>query len=270
LLLLPTLISAEPTPSIVSDWEKVLDNISAELPRPKISQFKASDYLQRGIEEYQASSWEKALDNFLLAKNAGVRNPDLFYNIGNAYFMSGDIPMAIVYYKRALRLNSAHLPSKKNLEFVLSMTRDAQSLPEDHLLDSFIEKAFYHFSINSLMVISLIIFATIIIIIHIQWRFVAMDRTVWRFINFILLFFLLGTVGITASRIYVAHIEEGVITENYVNVFSGPSENFTRLFTIHSGTVLKIQNQQAEWTQMTTLTGYSGWVKTQSFVRVKE
>jgi len=231
---------------------------------------QAEEYLQNGVFEYQNNNFSQALDNFLLAENSGVKNPDLYYNIGNAYYMLNRKPHAIVYYKRALLMDSAHKDAAKNLEYVLSLTTDSQTNEGENLLGSLMERAFYYFSINTLLLIFLGLFAIFIVIIHIQWRSVNTDTTMLRFINFIVLFILLFFAGVICSRLFLVNHNEGVITENTVYVFSGPSESFTRLFTIHEGTVLKIKQQQENgWTQMTTTSGWSGWIKTESFLRVK-
>jgi uncharacterized protein YgiM (DUF1202 family) len=87
----------------------------------------------------------------------------------------------------------------------------------------------------------------------------------------VLLFVFLIVTTLLISRIYViANNNEAVITETAVNVMSGPSEGFTRLFTIHTGTVIKIQQTDGDWVQMRTLTGYSGWIPTETFCRVRE
>ena len=241
--------------------------LSAQLVRETIS---VENYLQIGVIEYNNNNFEKALDNFLLAENTGLINPDLYYNIGNAYFMLNNIPMAIVYYKRALLLNSSHSPARKNLDFVLTITRDSQAQQNENLLNNMIIKAFYYFSLNTLLFIILIIITLIIAIIHIQWRMVNSDRTILRFTNFILLFILLIFIGLAGTRYHLINVDEAVITNDTVYVYSGPSENFTRLFTIHEGTVCKIQREEAGWTQMTTMSGFSGWINSDTYLKIKK
>ena len=115
----------------------------------------------------------------------------------------------------------------------------------------------------------MMILFVIVLLIHIQWRYPNLDRTFIRFANFMLVFIWLGLAGLTIARISMVRTNnEAVVIENTVNVYSGPSESFTRLFTIHEGTVLRIQNEEAGWTQITTLSGYSGWVESEVFKRV--
>jgi uncharacterized protein YgiM (DUF1202 family) len=229
------------------------------------------------VLEYQNNNFEKALEMFQKAQSTGIQNPDLYYNIANTYYklyeqkskIPETLPNAIIYYKKALLLDSSYQPAKDNLNFVLSVTRDQQIDEEENFMTTLIENTYYFFSINALLIICLAILVLIVLLIHIQWRFVA-DRTVLRFVNFVLLFIFLCVGGVTFSRIYqVQNNSEAVIVENTVYVFSGPSESFTRLFTIHEGTVMKIHKQELGWTQISTLSGYSGWIKADTFKRVQ-
>jgi len=226
------------------------------------------EYLQNGVFEYQNFNFSQALDNFLLAENVGIKNPDLYYNIGNSYYMLNNKPMAIVYYKRALQQDSSHKAAQNNLNYVLDQTTDSQTDETENLLNTVMMRGFYFFSINALLIILLVLFAIFIAMIHIQWRFISLDPTVLRFVNFCVLFILLFFLGVLGARLFLVNDNEGVITNQTVYVYSGPSESFTRLFTIHEGTVLKIKTTEGDWTQMTTMNGFSGWIENSSFVRV--
>jgi tetratricopeptide (TPR) repeat protein len=66
----------------------------ADLTRPFIN----------GIKQYKAAEFKEAAASFEAIAAAGVVNPDLFYNIGNAYLKAHDLGNAILWYERAKRL----------------------------------------------------------------------------------------------------------------------------------------------------------------------
>ena len=229
------------------------------------------DFLRTGVIEYQNNNFIGALENFLAAESAGLSNPDLYFNIGNTYFRLNNLPFAIIYYKRTLLLNSSHTGASRNLDFALSITRDRQVDGEENFVSNFIIRMVYLFSINTLMVLVLVLLAVIVCLIHVQWRFVNLDRTVLRFVNFLLLFIWFGLSGLTVSRILLMNNNnEAVVVDNTVYVYSGPSDSFTRLFTIHEGTVLRIQREENGWSQVSTMSGFSGWIESESFQRIRE
>jgi len=246
-----------PSPNIVAEMSPSPNNIA--------------DFINAAVIDFQNNRFIEALENFHLAEQMGLSNPDLYFNIGNTYFRLGNLPYAIIYYKKVLLLNSSHKGATNNLEFALSLTRDRQVDGEENFVSNFVINTVYLFSINTLLVLILILLAIIIIIIHIQWRFPYMDRTVWRFVNFMLLFILLGVSGLTISRIsLVNNNKDAVVVQSIVNVYSGPSESFTRLFTIHEGTVLRIQREENGWSQVSTMSGFSGWIESESFRKIQE
>ena len=229
------------------------------------------DYLKEGVNAYQNNNFMQALDYFLIVENNGLHNPSLFFNIGNAYYRNNQIANAIIYYKKALLLDSSFKPAKTNLDFMLSITQDKQTDLEEHTMTKFLQNNYYYFSINTLIIICSILLLFIILIIHLQWFFRDKDNTIFRFINFVLLFVFIGVTSITITRIYlVKNNHEAVIIDGTVYVYSGPSESFTRLFTIHEGTILKIQKEDLNWTQISTLSGYSGWIDANTYKKIQE
>ena len=228
------------------------------------------NYLQEGINAYQNNDFRQALDYFLIVENNGLKNPSLYFNIGNAYYRNNQIANAIVYYKKALLLDSSFRPARNNLDFMLSITPDKQTDLEEHAMSKFFQNGYYFFSINTLIIISSILLFLIVLFIHLQWFFTDKDNTFFRFINFVILFIFIGFTSITITRIYsVKNNNEAVVIDGTVYVYSGPSESFTRLFTIHEGTVLKIQKEELYWTQVSTLSGFSGWIDVESYRKIK-
>jgi len=229
------------------------------------------DYIRMGILEYQNNNFDIALNHFQAAENKGLSNPDLYFNIANCFYRLNNIAYSIVYYKKALLLNSAHREAKQNLDFMLSITRDKQIDLDEGFMNNLMTTAFYSLSINSLLSICLILLMVLVLNIHIQWFFVNLDRTILRFVNFVLLFLLLGLSGLVLSRVQMVNKNnEAVVVENTVYVYSGPNESFTRLFSVHEGTVLRINREEADWVQITTLSGFSGWINSNVFVRIKD
>ncbi|MDD4155140.1 MAG: SH3 domain-containing protein, partial [Candidatus Cloacimonetes bacterium] len=210
-------------------------------------------------------------------KEHGLNNPDLLYNIGNTYFRLDNIPQAIIYYKRALLLDSSYKPAKENLNYAMSLTQDIQSIENNSFLNKFSTKIINTFSINTIFFFIVILLSIIIIFIHLQWidsnRKIStlIDKAILRFINYVLIFILLLFLGLGITRInFVNNFNEAVIFDTISNVYSGPAESFTRLFTVHQGTIIKIHKEENEWSQISTLTGYNGWIKNNSYHKVKE
>lgn len=64
---------------------------------------------------YQAGEWQVAITQYEELVAANVVHPDLYYNLGNAYFRTGKLGPAIYNYERALRLDPGFADSHHNL-----------------------------------------------------------------------------------------------------------------------------------------------------------
>ena len=85
----------------------------------KATEVRAEDSA-RAIELYN-----KAIIHFESIINAGkLRNGKLFYHTGNAYFLTGDIGRAILYYKTAIKYIPGDENLIQNMAFVKSMRED--------------------------------------------------------------------------------------------------------------------------------------------------
>ncbi len=69
-----------------------------------------------------------------LVKNG--RSSDVYYNLGNAYYRSGNLAQAVLAYERALRVDPSNKDARINLDFVNSKLEDK---PEDN--NSFLTRA---------------------------------------------------------------------------------------------------------------------------------
>ena len=57
-----------------------------------------------GVHNYKTEDYEAAIVEFSKIVDAGIRNGNLFYNLGNAYLRNGDVGYAMLWYERALKL----------------------------------------------------------------------------------------------------------------------------------------------------------------------
>ena len=236
-----------------------------------IGESKIDEMFQNALNEYETKNYESALRDFLSVENEGLINADLFYNIGNCYFRLHQIGRSILYYKKALKIESDHASARKNLEFALTLTKDKQEIGSEDVIRSFREKLFDSISINLLAVIALIIFGLIILltcfmIVYYRNR----ERTVPIFMTTVLIFFLLIflLLGFLKWRAYHFQIEGVILTTSAIG-YSGPSEDFTRVFTIHEGMIFEIEREEGNWSLIKLSNGLGGWVNKETFELIK-
>jgi tetratricopeptide (TPR) repeat protein len=216
-----------------------------------------------GIENYQNKKYKQALKDFKKIEKTGLNDDKIYYNIGNCYFRLGKLGHAIQYYKIALKVNPNNEKVRKDLEYVLTMTKDKQNLEEISLTEKTLLKIYNFFSPNFSAILSLLFFGGIILIVNIIiMKFRGREKTIpiFIFIILLILFIIFSSFSYLKWKNY-HNVNEGVLLSSVEPGFSGPSEDFTRVFTIHEGMIFKIVKSDGDWTQIQLNNGLGGWIK---------
>src|SRR2546430_3835043 len=80
-------------------------------------------------QEYAAGDFKAAIENYEELVRSGQDTPNLFYNLGNAYFRSNDFGRAILNYERALALDPRHPEAAANLRIARDEARALELAP---------------------------------------------------------------------------------------------------------------------------------------------
>ena len=86
-----------------------------------------ADLFRQGNEAYRQSDYQQAIEAYTAVLDAGYENADLYYNLGNAYYRTEQMGMAVLCYERALRIEPGFAEAKQNL--ALANARTEQEPP---------------------------------------------------------------------------------------------------------------------------------------------
>lgn len=225
---------------------------------------------QEAITAFEARDYQTSLEKFITLENEGIKNADLFYNIGNCFFRLDQRGPAILYYKKAMKLDSRHQAAKRNLEYVLSFTQDKLMTEEPDLLSALWQKIISSLSLDFLAVIIFILILGLILVINIMiWSYRGRDKSVPVFITTLLLVFMAVAIFFTSIKWQQYSAEdEGVLLAASAIGYSGPSEDYTRVFTIHEGVVFEIERSEEEWSLIKLPNGLGGWIRKDAYALV--
>ncbi|HID94091.1 MAG TPA: tetratricopeptide repeat protein [bacterium (Candidatus Stahlbacteria)] len=207
---------------------------------------------------YQQGAYQEALDRYTTLSVNGIEHSALYYNIGNCYYKLGKIGKAILFYKRAKKLN----PWDKDIEFNLNFARSNRidQLKElrkpkfVELILRFIHKIGPNLSLLSASAIYFLIF--IILTISLFFK-----KQIFRHINLVLLVALIFFIVLASVNIRRINQREGVLLKQEGNVRSGPSPDYTLIFTVHEGMEFRILEQREDWARILLPNGMEGWLK---------
>jgi uncharacterized protein YgiM (DUF1202 family) len=62
---------------------------------------------------------------------------------------------------------------------------------------------------------------------------------------------------------------EAVILSTSVIGYSGPGEDFTRVFTIHEGMIFTLERDEDNWSLIKLENGLGGWIKKDTYIRIE-
>jgi hypothetical protein len=213
-----------------------------------------------GNAAYEAGDYGAAIDRYMEVVNAGIVHRDLYYNLGNAFFKSGELGHAVLWYERALELDPRNDDVRANVAVVRAMLRDQQLLPARGGVRDVLMGWHRRLSAGESVAVACVFYALFTLgalcLIFRRSRLVA---SVYRFASWVSpgRLFGLGMAGdvllgmATAAALALlfagsayARVHEknvharGVVVSEEVSVFSGPSRDSTIQFKIHEGTIV--------------------------------
>lgn len=197
---------------------------------------------QQADSAYNKEDYRMAIRLYLQAIDSDGVSPEIYYNLGNAYFRINELGRAVLYYQRALNLDPSMDDARSNLEFVKTRIIDK---PEDDssFLSNLHKRILAAFSPDAWAWIAFAMFALLIgcVAVYIFSRNVMLRKTGF-FGGFVVLVVTIYAVTIayqaaTASK----RTDMAVVivpTANLRSVPGATSDN--KVIPIHEGTILEI------------------------------
>lgn len=217
-----------------------------------------------GTAAYADGDWDGAVGAWTSVEALGLEAPELYYNIGNAYFKDSDYAHAILYYERALKLDPSYSDARFNLEFAQGFIQDRiESVPE-FFLKTWTRKLSYLMSSDSWAALFFVFMAVCLAcaLLFVLGR-AAGRRRAGFFCGIAALVLALACLGFSASQKsdwYKA--DSAVVTVPVSSVKSSPGAGSAKdLFILHEGTKVRLLDSVGEWDNVELSDGRQGWIK---------
>jgi tetratricopeptide (TPR) repeat protein len=218
--------------------------------------------MQQANKAYQENQFEAAVALYTQIIDMQFESAILYYNLGNAYFKSGDNARALLWLERANRLSPSNEDIIHNISFIHQKLIDKiEVMPELFIVKwwNSCSKLLTgnQWAIGSIVACSLLVLCLLfILLIRFSWV-----RSVSIFVMIIALFF--GSFAILFSKKETSRYiqnPEGIIMSYVVTVKSTPTEKGSDLFVIHSGLKVGITDRLNEWIEIRLPNGEKGWI----------
>lgn len=224
---------------------------------------QAAIMLDSANTAYSKGDFSKAIELYEGIANKGLESSELYFNIGNAYYKSNNIALAILYYERAKKLNPSDEDITVNLKLANQKVEDKiEAAPQlfltqwkNGIVDLMSEKAWSIFCII-LLAIALILFSIFI---------TSGNRSLKQagfFGGMVLIISAFVTLFIAQQKYTQSkYNSDAIITSASVTVMGSPSEKGTKLFILHEGIKVNVTQENAGWSEIKIANGNVGWVK---------
>jgi tetratricopeptide (TPR) repeat protein len=222
-----------------------------------------SEILLQGNDHYQEGRFQEALSAYEGILESGFESPDLYYNLGNAYFKLGDLGGSILNFEKALSLRPRDADTRANLGLARSLTVDEiEPLPRFWVLSllSWWTEFLPRGGLILTVVLAYLLMATGLCVRILSRSPKPRELGTWVLAGSGIAFLLFGST-LLAREGFLGGSDRGVIMVEEVAVQSAPSnEGDLTLFHVHEGTTVRLDQRTEEWNEIVLEDGRVGWV----------
>lgn len=233
------------------------------MPLLSFANDEAAALFARGNNLYAKGQYQHALTAYKEVVRKGYQSPEIFFNLGNANFKTGDLPSALLYYEKAHKLSPDDQDIITNIKFVNTRITDKIEEVPEFFITEWWNSVILHFTLNTLAVWSLV-FVFLGAALLIVYFFAHALRIKKPSFYAALVFFILGLFTVFLANRQSSYFEnnkQAIVFSSTVTVKSEPSEQSKSLFVIHDGTKVNFLDRNNGWIKVKLGNGNEGWMK---------
>ena len=214
-----------------------------------------------GNKAYIEGNYDKAIEEYTAILDGGEYSMKLYYNLANAYFKTGAMGKAILYYNKALRIAPSQEDIRHNLALAEAQTKDRIAVIPEFFLNRWLRTMRNSMSCTAWSVLSLVWLG---VMLAFGLLFLLASRIRWRKMGFygalcaFMLFVATTSFAVSSRNDMLSH-SEAIVMGTAISVKSSPDRSATDLFVLHEGTKVKVLTEVDEWVEVVIADGKKGW-----------
>lgn len=219
---------------------------------------------------YVRQQYQQAIKGYEQLLKEGV-SADVYYNLGCAYYRTGDITRSVLNFERALLLNPGDKDIRFNLQMARSKTVDKITPESEMFFVTWFRSLTNMMSVDGWAVCALLSISLVIVLFLV---YLFASRIWLRKVGF---FGALLMILVFAFSNVFAYLQEKTLTERTgaivmsgaAPVKSTPANNGTDLFILHEGTKVDITDfSMKNWMKVRVADGKEGWIAAKDIERI--
>src|SRR6266436_2105170 len=214
-------------------------------------------------QEFAQGHFKEAISSYEALIRDGQWSTNVFYDLGNAYFRTGDFGRAILNYERALALDRHHPEATANLQIARDEARALELQPTR--LERYLQVAnINQYSTAAAVAFWLGIFG-IVALIFARRRSAAL-------ISLSVLCLLVCAVAVWAIRT-LDNSSKGralaIVTDNDVQARLATADTANSVLALPAGSEIKILSTRGDWMYAALPNDLRGWIQTKNAEQVR-
>ena len=214
-------------------------------------------------QAYVEGRWSDAVAGYELISGMGLESAALYCNTGDAYFKEGNVPMAILFYERALNLDPSYSDARYNLELMNNIIQDRIDPVPEFILKVWAKDICYIMDSDAWAVCFLVLLAmTLALVLLFLLAPTAAGRRAGFFTGIVTLLLAAASLNfsIWQKNDYMS-ADEAIVMRPVTSVKSSPSAEASKdLFILHEGTKVRILDSVGNWKNIELADGRQGWI----------
>ena len=217
-----------------------------------------------------SKKYEKSIELYEKIIGSGQENSTVFYNLGNAYYRSGDIGHAIWAYKHANKFSPRDKDIIHNLKIAEAKKIDRINSPPLFILHDFYRKIKSYMTMFELILVGGILF----FIFSLLWikqifseKINVLSKSIFQILLTVLITVHVVIIDMAFERKRISN--EAIIVRKS-DAQSGPILGDNKvLFQINEGSVVEVLEEKNNWSEIILIDGKKGWVFSNALRKMK-
>lgn len=243
------------------------DTITQNVSFPEVAKSESKGLFEQGVDAYrqgdfyQAVSFFKELADKKLQENE--ESPELYYNLGNAYYKVDNFGYARLYYEKALLLKPDYEEATHNVRLLQQKIEDKIYDNDMFIAQNIYTSVEYWLPSNYWNLIGIVTFVVFLIIVAIFFRTeTETKRKIFFYLGLVVLFVcVISNVFAARQAFDIRNRNSAIVINSTIKMFGQPNDRDSEVGLLHLGTKIQIEKEDKDWVKIKTNKGERGWIE---------